>query len=234
MSTNRRGFLTAVVGGAVVAAGGAQCTPLPDPLEGVTFKRTWRDAMLDLVQGDRVANVKFVMLVISMHFKTDGTGSSMSHQQLAHLTSLHVDTVRRCIRKAEQWGWLTKQVNAGFATARGRQNLYSPAIPPTALEEHRQRRLVAQLRAVNSRTASRVPSRAAGGALDHPLGGGRVRGHTKIVTQTLRQIEDHRGNVELRGRGVAALARGGAVHSPVTPSGLSDETIRALKWGGVS
>jgi hypothetical protein len=166
-----------------------------DPLAKLTKKQLWFECVW---YSDESTSMKLLLLRIGSFFKRDGTASSMAVSQIVRDCNFSEATAKRCLKRARDF-WLKVEVQKGFWTHFGRQNLYHAILPPAVLEGLREYRaqqqearrpdlaapacaaIVQRLRAVNRE----------GGLTVTPPGGVTMKGVTQIQTPT-GKVEDHK------------------------------------------
>jgi hypothetical protein len=168
----------------------------PDPLAKLTEKQLWHECVWF---SDESPMMKLFLLRIGSFFKKDGTASNMALSKIVRDCNFSEATAKRCLKRARNF-WLKVEIQKGFWTPFGRQNLYHAMLPPAVLEGLREYRaqqqearradltaparaaIVQRLRAVNSRE---------GGLTVTPPGEVMVRGGTSIQTPTVKR-DDHK------------------------------------------
>lgn len=145
--------------------------PANDPLAGLTKKQIWFDCVW---HSDESTSMKLFLLCIGRYFDEEGGSSSMSLAQIQTDCRIGIDTAKRHAKRARDH-WLSIEVQKGFMTRYGRQNLYHAVLPPLVL---------AGLRELRTRQLLIAQQDRKGGAPYTPLGGGTIPPLTQIHTPT--------------------------------------------------
>lgn len=101
-----------------------------DPLSHLNTREIWNDCVWF---SNETTGMKLFLLAIGRFFDKEGRASSRAVSQVAQDCSAHPDTIRSYIKRARQY-WLDIEVQGGFMTRFGRQNLYHAILPPMVLE----------------------------------------------------------------------------------------------------
>ena len=93
----------------------------------------WRQSIAS-ERGPRNPQTRYVLLVLSLHMKSDGTGAWPSQRHLAARSGLNERVVRRHLALAERGGWLAR-LDAGRNGQGWRLTKYEAAAPDDVAAE---------------------------------------------------------------------------------------------------